>query len=235
MNNRCIAPTRKNKNPKKYPDIIILGADICYGMKSYGPQSLLKINNKTIIEHQLNIINQVFPKSDVILVAGFGINKIVKKCPENVRIIENPFFDTTNETEQLRLAFNCSLSDSTIILTDGVVFNRRTMEQLDDSNTCVLYDSKNQLNDNDVGINVVDNCAKAFVFESPKKWCHITHLAPQEYRIVKNMCNNKENSKLFFFEILNKVIEKTKKIVAIEPSGMVITKINNSKDLVNIQ
>lgn len=235
MNNRCIAPTRRSKNTNKNPDIIILGADICYGMKSYGPQSLLKVNNKPIIEHQLEVISQTFPKSDVILVAGFDINKIVRRRPTNVRIVENPFFSVTNETEQLRLAFNCSLSDSVIILTDGIVFNKKTMEYLDCNNTCVLYDSKNQLNSSNVGINVVDGCAKAFVFDSPNKWCHITHLAPKEYKIVKNLCNTKENINLFFSEILNKLVEKTNKIVAIEPPGMIIAKINNSKDLVNIQ
>lgn len=232
MRNSHIAPTRPPKHNS--PDIIILGADICYGMKSYGPQVLLKIKDKPLIEYQLEIIQSIFPRSDVMLVTGFGSSKVIRRCPKTVRIIENQLYKETNEPEQLRLALNCSLSDSAIIMTDGLIFNKNTL-QFNPTNTSLLYDSTGQISENDIGLNVVNDYVTSLSYESKNKWCYILYLTGREYKIIQDLCKEPENKRLFLHEILNQLVEKSKKISAIEPKGMKITKINNSRDLTDLQ
>jgi bifunctional N-acetylglucosamine-1-phosphate-uridyltransferase/glucosamine-1-phosphate-acetyltransferase GlmU-like protein len=228
----CVAPTRPPKNTNEDLTIIILAANVSYGMKSYGPRSLLCINQQeTILEYQIKLIKQTFPKADILLVVGFLSNKIIKRCPAGVRIIENQLFDITNETEQVRLALNCTITNNVLIIKDNIVFNSETLTNVTNNSSCIVYDSNNQIDTNSIGVTIVNNFATFFSYDIPTKWCHIVYLINKDLKIIKNLCNNKENSKLYMFEILNILLHKIEKIKAIEPTNMEIIKIDNSRDL----
>jgi choline kinase len=228
----CIAPTRPSNVDRDNITVIILAANIGYGMKSYGPKSLLNINEKeTLLEYQIGIIRNTFPKADIILVVGFLADRIIRKCPLGVRIVENQFYENTNEVAQLRLALNCTLTENVLIIKDDIVFNLETFREISKDKSCVIYDSKQQIDSDNIGVTVVDGNATTFSFDIDSKWCHIAYLTIKDLKIVKNLCANKDNSRLYLFEILNMLLHRVDKIKAIEPKNMEIIKIDTSRDL----
>lgn len=228
----CIAPTRISTVDRNNITVIILAANISYGMKSYGPKTLLSVNNKeTLLEYQINLIKTVFPQADIILVVGFLADRIIRKCPPGVRIVENQLYEQTNEATQIRLALNCTLTDCVLIIKDDIVFNAETFKELSKDKSCIIYDSKGQIDADNIGVTVVDGYATTFAFGMPNKWCHIAYLVSKELKIIRSLCNNKENHKLYLFELLKITLNRVEKIKAIEPSNMEIIKIDHSRDL----
>jgi choline kinase len=228
----CIAPTRYNTADRSNLTVIILAANIGYGMKSYGPKTLLAVNEKeTILEYQISLVRSCFPKADIILVVGFLADKIIRKCPPGIRVVENQLFENTNEATQLRLALNCAMTDSILVIKDDIIFNNDTLTEISKGQSCLIYDSKHQLDEENIGVNVVDGKATAFAYGLPNKWCHIAYLTSKELKAVKALCNNKDNCKLYLFEILKLLLDRTDGIRAIEPTNMEIIKIDNSRDL----
>jgi bifunctional N-acetylglucosamine-1-phosphate-uridyltransferase/glucosamine-1-phosphate-acetyltransferase GlmU-like protein len=232
----CIAPTRPNNVSKDSLTIIILAANIGYGMKSYGPKSLLCINNKeTLLEYQINIIKTVFPNADIILVVGFCADKIIRKCPKGVRIVENQLFETSSEVEQIRLALNCTLTERILIIKDDIVFNNETFFEITKDKSCIIYESKSQIDSSNVGVTIANNCAQIFSYDIPTKWCHIAYLTNKEFKMLKNLCNNRERSRMYLFEVLNIILNKVGQIKAMEPKNMEIVKIDTSRNLAQLK
>lgn len=233
---RHITSTRRSNTNIDNVTVIILAANINYGMKSYGAKSLINVNSKeTLIEYQIRIIRESFVNPDIIIVVGFSADRVIKKCPSNVRIVENINFENTNEIEQLRLALNCSIYENALIIKDDVIFNVSTLKNVVNDRSFVVYDSQGQIDSNNIGINVINGFATFFTHESLNKWCHITYLINKELKIIRGICNNREKAKLYLFEALNLMLEKTEKIHAIEPHNMKILKIDNSKCLAQIK
>lgn len=228
----CIVPTRPINVDRNNITVIILAANIGYGMKSYGPKSLLSVTEKeTLLEYQIGLIKTVFPKADILLVVGFSADRIIRKCPPGIRIIENQLFENSNEVEQLRLALNCTLTDNILVIKDGIVFNVDTLRAISKDQSCIIYDSKNQIDCDNVGVTIVNNYATIFSFDIPTKWCHIVYLTIKELKIVKTLCNNRDRSRMYLFEVLNMLLHKIEKMKAIEPVNMEIVKIDDSRDL----
>lgn len=227
-----IAPTRVVNQEIGQTTVIILAANIGHGMKSYGPKSLLSINEKTtLFEYQIGLVNTVFPQSDIILVVGFFADRMIKRCPRNIRIVENQLFETTNEVEQLRLALNCTITNNVLVLKDNVIFNVDTLKTIKSNESCIIYDSQQKMDKNDIGVTVVNGYATTFSYDILTKWGHLVYLIGKDLNIVKRACSNRNCSKMYLFEILNMLLDKVEKIKAIEPKNMEIVKIDNSKDL----
>lgn len=227
-----VVPVHRTKNERADMTVIILAANISYGMKSYGPKSLLNINtHETLLEYQLNLIKTVFPNSDIILVVGFEAQKIIRKCPSHIRIVENQLYETSNEVEQVRLALNCTVTNNVLIIKDDIIFNPETLLEISKQESCLIYDTNGQIDQANVGITVIDGYATMLAYEIPTKWCHIVYLAKNETRILKQLCNKKDYTKLYLFEILNMLLQKVGKIRAIAPTQMEIIKIDTSRHL----
>ncbi len=228
----CIAPTRQINVDRDNITVIILAANIGYGMKSYGPKTLLSVNEKeTLLEYQINLIRTVFPKADIILVVGFLADRIIRKCPPGIRIVENQLYENSNEVTQLRLALNCTLTENVLIIKDDIIFNAETLKEISKDKSCLIYDSTGQIDSDNVGVTVVDGHVTTFAFDVPNKWCHIAYLTVKDLKSIKSICSNRDNSRLFLFEALNMLLDKIDQIKAIEPRNMEIIKIDNSRDL----
>jgi len=236
INQSHIVPTRRPKVDRNNITIIILAANIGYGMKSYGPKSLLNINqHETLLEYQLNLLQTSFPNSDIIVVVGFLADRLIKRCPPGIRIVENQLFETTSEVEQTRLALNCTLTDKVLIIKDNIVFNEETLYCIIKEQGCLIYDSKNQIDTFNIGLTVVGNYATTFAYEIENKWCHIAYLTKKEIQILRTICNKRERAKMYLHEALNLLLQRIGKIHAIEPVNMEIVKIDTSRHLTQLQ
>jgi choline kinase len=231
-----VVPTRRTNVNRDDITIIIMGANIGYGMKSYGPKCLLHINNhETLLEYQINLLRTTFPHADIILVVGFLADRVIKNCPPGVRIIENQLYETTNEVEQIRLALNCALTPNVLIMKDDIIFNSNTLTSIIREEACLLYDNQDNIYEQNVGVTIVNDYATTFSYDMSKKWCHIIFLTEKEKKILQNLCNKKERSRMFLFEVLTIMLQKVGKIKAISPHDMEIMKIDTSKQLQKIQ
>ena len=59
--------------------VAILSAGVGSKIRSYEPRSLLKVQNKNLIYHQIDTIKNFFNKPEIITVVGCHANKIIKK------------------------------------------------------------------------------------------------------------------------------------------------------------
>ena len=96
--------------------VIIPAAGCGRRMKSYGPKALLEINNKKIINNQLDILEKTFPKSSISLVCGFKADKLMKHIPERIIQIENEYYETTNVVRSIGMGLRTIKDSATLVL-----------------------------------------------------------------------------------------------------------------------
>lgn len=213
--------------------IAILSAGIGNRIKSYEPRSLLKIGNKTLIEHQISVINNSFQFPEIVGVFGYSIDKVIKRIRGQIRIIENQLYQDTNTAESLRLAFNSTTKESLLFLHGDLYFNLDTLQNLDYSKSFLLMDTKNSLNDKEVGVTVCDNKATILSYGLPVKWCQIAYVTGREYKILRHIFQkfNSNQKKMLSFEVINHMITMGAVFHCYEPSDMFILEIDCIKDI----
>ena len=62
--------------------VVLLGAGIGSRIRSHEPRSLIKIENKTLIQHQVTTIRELFKEPEIISVVGCKAQKVIKKFAE---------------------------------------------------------------------------------------------------------------------------------------------------------
>jgi len=201
-------------------------------MKSFGPKFLYKdYYGKPIVENQIKTIQSVLPNAEIILVVGFLSEKILKYKQNGVRIVENQLYQTHNDTEDIRLALNNTSKENIITISADVVFNKYCITNILEK-PCLVYDSKHQLHDSQMGLTVVDNQVTNINFDIHKKWCHISYFEKRHLSKLYQLCNSEHRSK-YLFELINIMIDKNYRFDAIEPNSMRIHKIDNPSKLKN--
>ena len=76
---RQITTPIKKTNNKSDIAVIILSAGVGNRIKSNEPRSLIKIGGKTLIEHQINFVENNIEDAETIGVFGYSADKIIKK------------------------------------------------------------------------------------------------------------------------------------------------------------
>ena len=96
---------------------VILTPEITKGMKSVGSKSLLKIKNKTLLEHQIDYLFSLSRKTLINIVTGFDHDKINKHINEKyekridqIRLIYDDKYEGTNHGHSIKLFFGNSKS-----------------------------------------------------------------------------------------------------------------------------
>lgn len=233
--NRFLTTVKRSgagKDKDRKLSIIILNSTPGYRMKSYGPKCLLKINNNiSILEYQISILKNVYPNSEIVVTVGFEADKIIKKQFKNIRFVENQLFDTTNIVEEIRLALNNIETEDVLIVYGDVIFNTHAIEGLTKENTSCTVQS-NKISEEDVGLTIVDNKLSIMSYGITPKWGYIVYLTGYELLLFKNLCSNKENNRLYPFELINIILERQQaKIGCINPPHSEIIKIESIKDI----
>lgn len=224
----------KAKKPPKQISIAILAAGIGSRIKSYEPRSMLKIKGKTLMEHQINTIRECFDDPDIISVIGYDAQKVIRKFNDEIRIIENQLYETTNASESIRLAFNSTNKSSFLFIHGDLLFNKETLLDLDYGKSFVIVDTKQRMDNKEVGLTVINNQkASIFSYGLNTKWCQIAFFTGEEINIAKNIFNKFEDyhKKMLSFEILNQMLNMGASFNCYEPSGMKILEIDRIKDI----
>jgi choline kinase len=227
---RHTAPTRppgmgKDENRLS---IIILGANPKYRMRSYGPTPLFKLKSgKTLIQHQVDVLSEYYPNSDIILVTGFESDRVIKHRPNNCRIIENQLYDDTGEFEQIRLGLNNITTDYALIL-GSVYFTSDNLDGLTKGGPNALIDSNE---DSSIGVHIVNNkvqhCSYAL---NKRKWLEAIFLGKWELDMLRKIVSNVDKNRLFAWEAINQLVDENITIHARYTDGMFVIERSEDKE-----
>ena len=224
---------RNNINEKKNNcAVIIYGSRFGPSMKTFGPKFLYKdYYGKPIIETQIRVVKEVLPNAEIILVTGYLSERITRYKQENVRIVENQLFLTHNDTEDIRLALNNTSKENIITISADMIFNKYTLQNIM-SEPLLVYDSKHQLHDSEIGVTMTNNEIININFDIINKWCHIGFFEKKHLTQLTYLCS-RENKSQYLFEIINIMLDNGYKFKAYEPNNMKIHKIDTSKKIRN--
>lgn len=225
---------KKIKNQKEDEDITValLCAGIGNKIKSYEPRSLLKIDNKTLIDHQIKNIKEVFKYPDIICVTGCYANKVIRKIKKAVRIVENQLYENTNSSESLRLAFNNSTNSKFLFIHGDIHFNPQSLN-VDFNESFIITDSSQMIKADEVGVTIVDNKASVLSYGLKTKWAQIAYFTGKEHKILSGILQKFENQdkKKLSFEVINDVINAGGRFHCYEPQKMKLLEIDRIKDI----
>jgi len=201
-------------------------------MKSYGPKSLIQLNtpNHTILNNQLKVIKKLFQKYIVILICGFQSDKIMNDVPQNIIVIENERYLTTNVVRSLSIGLRATTGKHVLIVDGDLVFNYYALNcNFDES--CMIIDNGTMSSDG-VGCIVQNDYVENMSYDLDNKWGQIVYLTGKELDLFKCFCWDSNNEKKFGYEGLNEVIKQGGKFKAIYPRHSKIIHINKSADII---
>lgn len=215
---------------KKNCAVILYGSRYGDNMKSFGPKFLYKdYYGKPIIETQIRVIKDALPSAEILVVAGYASEKVIKYKQQNVRIIENQLYQTHNDIEDIRLALNNTCREHIVAISSDIFFNKHIFNNLF-QHSCIVYDDKHQLHDSQLGVQIIDNKATYLDFDNNVKWCHISYFENKHLQRLNKLCMNEHESK-YLFEIINKMLLEGYKFNALEPNNMKVHKIDKPTKL----
>ena len=208
--------------------VAILSAGVGARIKSYEPRSLLRINNEPLIDRQIHVINNSFTSPEIIAVFGYDFYRILKKIKTPIRVIENQLYETTNNAESLRLAFNNNVKNNFLFMHGDLLFNNATLSQLNYSESFIIVDSKERFDKKEVGVTITNGKANILSYGLDTKWCQIAHLTGKELKIANSLFLRfeEQNKKMLSFEVINAIIENGGCFKCYEPNNMNIFEID---------
>ena len=229
MNNRYVKKI-KNKQPENI-DIIILTAGIGSKIKSYEPRSLIRMNDKSLLEHQIDAFSDKLLNCNFITVIGYEANKIIRKFQGKTRIVENLNFNESNNGESLRLGVNNGLSDNVLFMHGDIYFDKSIIDEFIYTDSFII--TSNGLEEREVGVTVTDGYVNTFSYGLEKKWGQIAFLKQKDLEILRKLIiRNDFNTKFMLtFEVLNKLIELGVRFKEIEVDNKKIKEIDTVKDI----
>jgi len=191
--------------------VIIAAAGAGRRMKSYGPKPLLNIKGKTILSRQLEHIKLKFPNANILLVCGFEADRVMDQVHGDIITLENENYQDTNITRSVSIALRAMQSDRVLIICGDLVFSKGALDCLDFTQASILA-LKNENQSSEVGCIVGDDG-------------YIKNM-------IKSLVFNRDNKKLFLFEIINKIIDNGCKIKCITHDSIQIVDVDVSKDII---
>lgn len=210
--------------------IAIIASSMGYRMKSYGPKSLITLpTGETLIENQINNILSIYPKAELILTVGFEADKIIKRRPTNIRIIENQYYDLTNIVEDIRLVINNIYSESLIIINGNIQFNSETVKNLTLKGSAIVINNNNI--EDDIGATIIDNQVMILSHGISPKWANIVYFTEKEFKLLKSIVADRDKGKLYLFEIINMILDKGGSFRPYTNEHIKIKQIDSIKDL----
>ena len=221
----------------EFVTIILLGENQGYRMKSYGPMPLLNIENKTLIEKQVDAIKAVFTNFEIILCCGFEAVKttefIRSRFPKvNIRVVENQIHNHSNCCESLRLCINNTTNNKIIVCSGELLLTPKQLTKIDLNVSSVMIQENNPIYNLEVGvITSGENLSNMSVGIKTSNWCEILYISnismAQQFHAIVSTIDYKNR---LMFEAINEFI-KHNKLAIIDSSDCPIVKISNIKTL----
>jgi choline kinase len=201
-------------------------------MRTYGPKSLLAVGPENLINRQIRILKQEYPKAEIIVVVGFQADKIIKTLPKNIKVVENESYEDTTIIRSIYIALRITTHKNVLIVNGDLIFNENSLHRINSNGSSVIVDSNNRIKSDEVGVNIIDNKISYFSYGLKIKWAQILFLNGRELELFQNIIQENNKKNIYTFEVLNKLIDQNGIIKPLEPPGMKIVEINSIKDII---
>jgi len=223
--------------PKKQKySIIIPVAGLGQRMKSYGPKSLIKINDATILEHQLAKIHATFIQYEIILVTGFESEKIARHAKDkNVKIVVNKHFEETNVVHSIALGLIAAKYKNVLIIYGDLVFNKDAITLPLMNESLISIDPSDFMKKDEVGCTIQQNLLVNMMYGLPNKWGQMMFLTGKELELFKSIVTTQKCARWFGFEMINEIMKQGGKFRAFTPKNAASIDVDTSKDIIRAQ
>lgn len=193
-------------------NIIIVADKYQKRMKSKGCVGLIKYLNKNILSHQYQILQNVFPKSNIFYIYGFDnkrlINYIDKKKQKQeykyLQLIYNSQYDTYNNAYSLYLAKNFLNDDCIIFFGDNIIKSSTFKDFKITQESQVFIDNNSK---NKIGCIINNNQIYNISYDLDNILSEIYFISKSQITLFKNLISDNNNYNYFIFEIINKMID----------------------------
>lgn len=222
-------------------DIVIIIPEITKGMKSFGPKSLISVKGKTLIEHQISILRSVYKNNHIYLLTGFESDKIKRTInyskiisSKNITILENKNYDSTGQLASIvEYIKQKSNNNGAIFINNGIITKFNFAKSFDKINNSIFL-IKGKKNNFNIGC-ADQNSVEYLFYDLPILWSECVYLNSETMSLVQNIIMPHELKTLFFFELINKLLEKEIDFDRVMIPKTQITKINNIKDIQKVK
>lgn len=200
-------PARKKVGPSDVT-VVLLAGNPGWRMKSYGPQCLQRLaNDKTLLDKQISSIRSVLPDSEIIISCKDYLTKILNNKPDDVRVVQSQI-ESSNEVEEIRLALNNTTTDNVLFVCSDMYFDKDVFTEVDFTKSFVIYENKNMMANDAVGVTVINDKASIMSFGIDSKWARIFYVNKKGKVSLNTYCKNEQNQRMFAWEAVNYVIDK---------------------------
>lgn len=194
-------------------NFIILGDKFQKRMKSKGCVGLLKINNRSIVEHQYTSIRKIFPKANIIYVSGFEHKKlcsflIKNKLDKDIHITYNPNYEIHNQGYSLYLVKQFFNTDCCILSGDNII-NSKIFDNFN-YNTSKIFINQHQKNQ--LGCIINQGEVHNIAYGLDNYLYEMYYLSQRHSIILQKIINSSKYYNTFLFELINKLIDFDQKI-----------------------
>lgn len=224
--------TAKKSTKIEKISIIIAAAGAGKKMRSIGPQALMQVKGQALIDRQLALIKEAYPKAEIIVGVGHDAVRLMNYLPDYVLKVENEKYEETGVARTIGMCLRVARGDLVCIIHGDLIFNKPALVQNISESTIVLDRIDGFLNkEEDVGCTHENGYVENLMPELKHKWAQITFLLGKELKTFKQLCWNAEKFKLFDWEIVNEIISKGGKFRAVCPTGIKAIDVDINKDL----
>lgn len=209
--------------------VLIPGAGSSDRLNLEEPKSLISIKNETLLNYQVRVLNDLFQNADFIFVGGFGLDKIMKIVPKNVRVIENENYTCHNTARSIDLGLKATITDSVLIVFGDLYFTPDIFKNLHTDTSSVIF-TGTPIKKSEIGIISENGLVTNMSFKLKTQWAQIVYLTGKELKLLRKIAYNHKNNKMFGFELINKVIDMGGQFKAVETESQ-FTDIDTPDDL----
>jgi choline kinase len=215
------------------PSVVIPAAGLGHRMKSYGPKALIECANKEpLICRQIRMLRRRFTNPQIVVVLGFGADRIRKVLPTGVQAITNDEYQVTNVAYSIRLGMvHCVPWLPLLIVYGDLVFNDPVLEAIDLKKSSIVLDKAPRGREQEVGVTVVGGQVTAFSHGLSTKWAQLATLQYHEQSLFVDVMCEPHRRKQFGYEVFNEVLERGGVFEASDCAGMKLVEVDTSKDI----
>lgn len=201
-------------------------------MKTYGAKALIQLpDGRTLVRRQIDVVRQLYPRAEILVVVGFEGDKVSKHLPAGVRVVENEFYDETGPGRSVAMGLRATSADACLVVYGDLVFNRATLEGLPLDRSGVVVDTGGRLPADGVGLTVDGGVVTHFDYGLPAKWCHVSLLTGRELHLFKSVGAQPASRRKLGFEVMNEVVDRGGVFHAYECEDMRLVEVDSAKDV----
>jgi len=201
-------------------------------MKTKGPKALIALGEEeTVLSRQILLARRSFPGAEIVVVVGHCGDKVVKALPSGVRYAVNEQYEETNVARSFLLGIESCPSSRVILLCGDLVFGTDFLGCLNHEGSVIAVDTRKDQRKGEVGVNLDDGFVAHFTYGAFPRWAQAAALEGTELELFRRVASQDRCARWFAYEVLNSVIEKNGRLLAVHPSRTSLVEIDQIQDV----